>query len=124
MNICAYEEHVPAIERKIRVLKEKCRVDISGVLFEKLPKILVIRLLYRQALWLNSFPSPNTGVSQDMELREIVTYRKCDYKKHCSLQYGEYVQVYDKTTNTMERRTTRAIAMFPSGNIQRGHYFF
>ena len=56
--------------------------------------------------------------------REIVTGRKWDYKRHCKLQFGEYAQVYDRTYNTLTRRTTAAIAMYPSGNYQGGHYFF
>ena len=44
LNICAHEEHVPTIERKLRVLKERCRADLSGVSFKKIPKLLVIYL--------------------------------------------------------------------------------
>ena len=48
-----------------------------------------------------------------------------DYKKHCKLlQFGEYCQVFDGTTNTMQRRTSGAIALCPTGNGQRGHYFY
>ena len=81
MNICAHEEHVPAIERKIRVLKESYRADLCGVPFGKIPKLLTIYLVYRETMWLNSFPSPSTGVSRDMGPREIMTGKKCDYKK-------------------------------------------
>ena len=57
--------------------------------------------------------------------REVVTGRKCDYDKHCQLQYGEYVQVFDQTSNdALKRRTTAAIAMCPNGNVQGGHLFF
>ena len=46
--------------------------------------------------------------------------RKCDYNKTCQLEFGEYCQVFDDTTNTMERRTSGAIALFPFGNEQGG----
>ena len=116
MNICAQEEHVAAIEKKIRLIKERHRADLSGIPFAVLPRMLVIYLVYRQVMWLNSFPSQKVGISKDLGPREIVTGRKCDYKRHCQLQYGEYVQVFDGTDNSMKRRRTGAIALCPSGN--------
>ena len=116
LNICAHEEHVSAVERKIVVIQERWGVDLSGIPFSKMLRTLVINLIYRESLWMNSFPSTIVGVSNTIGPREIMTGRKWDYKKHCSLQFGEYVQVFDKTNNSMNRITTGAIAMCLSGN--------
>jgi hypothetical protein len=50
---------------------------------------------------------------------------KLDYKKVCQLPFGSYAQVHDDLdiTNTMESRTTRAINLGPTGNIQGTHRF-
>ena len=43
-----------------------------------------------------------------------------------SLTFGEYVKVYNvsSVTNTNEERTTSAVALYPSGNLQGGWMFF
>ena len=103
LNICAAKKHIPKIERKIKVLKERCRANMSVTPFPKLPKLLTIYLVYREAFWLNSFPFDKVEVSKDIEQKKIVTGRKSDYEKHCQLQFGDYVQTYEDTTNDMKR---------------------
>src|SRR5687768_3287374 len=39
------------------------------------------------------------------------------------LHFGTYVHIHNKTKNTMEARTSGAIALWPTGNLQGGHYF-
>ena len=39
------------------------------------------------------------------------------------VEFGTYVQVHEKHNNSMESRTSGAIALRPSGNEQGGHYF-
>jgi hypothetical protein len=45
------------------------------------------------------------------------------YDKHCRVEFGTYVQTHEKHNNSMEPRTSGAIALRPSGNEQGGHYF-
>ena len=44
------------------------------------------------------------------------------YDELMSLMFGEYVEAYtsDNTINTNEERTTSAIALYQSGNLQQG----
>jgi len=49
--------------------------------------------------------------------------QKIHYDKHCRLEFGTYVQVHEKHNNSMESRTSGAIALCPSGSEQGRHYF-
>jgi hypothetical protein len=46
-----------------------------------------------------------------------------DYAKHCRLEFGSYVQTHEDHDNSMQSRTTGAIALRPTGNRQGGYYF-
>jgi hypothetical protein len=63
---------------------------------------------------------------QDFSPRKLVFgERKSDYNIICRIPFGAYVQVHDdlNVTNTMESRTTWAINLGPTGNIQGTHKF-
>ena len=49
--------------------------------------------------------------------------KRITYDKHCKLEFGTYVQTHKKHNNSMDSRTSGAIALRPSGNEQGGHYF-
>ncbi len=75
--------------------------------------------------YLNIFPGKN-GLSEYMSPATLILGESCpDYNLITKLKFGDYVQVHSGTdiTNTMEARTVGAIALFPSGNAQRGWYF-
>jgi len=55
--------------------------------------------------------------------RAIMTGQKITYDKPCKVEFGTYVHVHEKHNNSMEPRMSGAIALIPSGNKQRGHYF-
>ena len=44
------------------------------------------------------------------------------YYKHFQLEYGQYVEIHEKTDNTMKRRTESALYLHPSGNNQGGGF--
>jgi hypothetical protein len=48
-----------------------------------------------------------------------------DYKKHMSLQLGQYCQVHeeDNPRNSQIAKTKRVISLGPSGNLQVGFKF-
>ena len=123
LNIVARGEHVPEIERLIRVIKERARCYVSLIPFKKLPKRMVIELIYTIVFYLNSFPWPE-GVSQDLSPMSIVEGIVLDYNLHFQVIYGEYAQTYEGTRNDMTERTVGAIALGPSGNLQGGVRFF
>ena len=77
-------------------------------------------------LWLNAFPLKNSGVSANLSPRELVIRHKLDFKKHCRAQFGSYCEVHDEPvpTNSMTSRTTPAIVLGPTGNLQGTYKFF
>jgi hypothetical protein len=123
LNKCSREEHVPVAERRIRTLKERCRSICSTLPFKKLPAMLVVQMVSTCNFWLNVFP-PKDGVSQKINPRELITGVKIDFNKHIRAEFGEYVQVHEEHDNSMQSRTTGAIATKPTGNAQGGFWFY
>jgi Reverse transcriptase (RNA-dependent DNA polymerase)/Zinc knuckle len=122
-NITSRDEHVSDVERYIRTLKERVRCVYNTLPFKNMPARLLIELVYNSNFWLNSLPSLS-GISTQMSPREIITGLKIDYKRHCSLEFGCYVQTHEQHDNSMQSRTVGALALRPTGNEQGGHYFF
>ncbi len=124
INTMAAKEHVPEVERKIRSIKERGRGILNILPFKKMPRLMLIELVYHVVLWLNAFPT-KSGVSETLSPREIVYQHKLDFAKHCKLPFGAYCKVHDEPTptNTMVTRSTLAIVLGPTGNLQ-GTYKF
>ncbi len=124
INTTAAREHVPEVERKIRLIKERGRGILNTLPFKKMPRLVLIELIYHVVLWLNAFPA-KSGVSEMLSPREIVYRHKLDFAKHCKLLFGTYCEVHDEPTrtNTMATRSTPAIVLGPMGNLQ-GTYKF
>jgi hypothetical protein len=123
LNKCSREEHVPVAERRIRTLKERCRCICNTIPFKRLPGMLIVQMVSTCNFWLNIYP-PKDGVSRNINPRELITGVKIDYNKHIRAEFGEYVQVHEEHDNTMQTRTTGAIATKPTGNSQGGHWFY
>ena len=53
----------------------------------------------------------------------IVTGRKLDYKKHCTMEFGTYVQAHNKNdpSNNNIEQSIDGIYLRPNENIQGGH---
>ena len=121
-NIVSRGEHVPEIERYIRVLKERARcyfAILDEVEIYTLPRQMVIHLMITVNFYMNTFVW-RKGVSQILPPITIVTGLVPDFKKHFHVLYGEYCNTYEGTTNTMKLRTVGALALGPSGNTQGG----
>jgi hypothetical protein len=119
VNTTATKEHVPEIEQRIRLIKE-CRRGILNTLpYKKIPQLMLIELIYHVVLWLNAFPT-KSGISAMLLPREIVLHHKLDFAKHCKAPFGSYCESHDKPvpSNTMASRTSPAIVLGPTGNIQ------
>ena len=90
--------------------------------FKRIPAMMIVEMVHMSNFWLNMFPA-NDGVSATQSPRMIMTGRPCEYKVHCQVQFGEYAQVHESHDNSMLTRTTGAIALRPTGNIQGGNFF-
>jgi hypothetical protein len=124
INTTAAKEHVPEVKRKIRLIKERGRGILNTLPFKKMPRLMLIELIYHVVLWLNAFPA-NSGVSETLSPREIVYRHKLDFAKHCKSPFRTYCEVHDEPapTNTMVTRSTPAIVLSPTGYLQ-GTYKF
>ena len=119
LNCASAKEHVPMIERRIRTLKERCRARMSRLPHKKMPAVMIRGMVADSTTWLNAFP-PKGGVSKIYSPRMIVGGTKIDFNKHCRIEFGQYAQVTEEPdpSNTMNERTTGAIALGCAGNTQ------
>jgi hypothetical protein len=71
------------------------------------------------------FFGPKGGVSDTVSIKTIMSGETVDYKKHESLQLGQYCQVHeeDNTPNSQIARTKGLISLGPIGNLQGGFKF-
>ncbi len=83
---------------------------------------MTIEMSCASVFWLNMFPASD-GVSGDLSPRALVVGMKLDCNKHCRLEFGSHAQVHEEHDNSMQSRTTGAIALRPAGNAQGGHCF-
>jgi hypothetical protein len=73
--------------------------------------------------WLNSFPANNV-ISATLSLRAIIVGSTIDYQHHCQLEFGTNVQTHEQHDSFMNTRTTGALDLRPTGNLQGGFYFY
>jgi hypothetical protein len=123
LNTIARGEHVPEVERHIRTIKERVRCVYTTLPFTKIPKRMLVELVYFSVFWLNSFPARD-GVSTTLSPRAIVHGTNIDFAKHAKFEFGTYVQAHEEHDNTMATRTTGDIALRPTGNNQGGYYLY
>jgi hypothetical protein len=91
INTTAAKEHLPEVERKIRLIKERGRGIMNTLPFKKILRLMLIELVYYVVLWLNAFPA-NSGVFKTLSPREIVYWHKLDFAKHCKSPFGTYCE--------------------------------
>ena len=62
INLASANKHVPDIEWKIRVVKERCQAARHGLPFQKITKLLTIHIVFQTVKLLNFFPAKG-GIS-------------------------------------------------------------
>jgi len=67
-------------------------------------------MVYNVTFWLNAFPH-NDGIHDIMSPRMILTGLHIDHNKHCTLEFGSYVQIHKENDNSMTSRTSGTIAL-------------
>ena len=122
LNTVSNDKHVPEIERQIQTLKERTRAIYCTLPFQKVPRHLIIEMIYAANYWLNMFPRKG-GISQTMSPRTLLTGLTMNYHRHCRLEFGEYVQTHEEHDNSLNPRTIGALALHPTGNVQGGYFF-
>ena len=72
VNLASANEHVPDIERHIRVVKERIRATRYGLPFQQIPQLTVIHMVLLVVKMLNYFP-PKGGVSTHISPKTIMS---------------------------------------------------
>lgn len=124
LNLATVNEHVPEIERVIRLIKERVRCTISTLPYRRMPTLVKKYLLTREVFLLNMFPRKG-GVSNIFGTRPLVHGTLPDYRVYCKIPFGAYCEVFDEPhpSNTATSRTTGATTLSYSDNIQGRYYF-
>jgi hypothetical protein len=124
VSLASANEHVPEIERRIRVVKERCQASCHDLPFQRIPKLLTIHIVLNSVRMLNFFPTRG-GISDHISPKTIMSGEILDYNKHLRLQIGQYCQVHEEESprNRQIARTKGAISLGPSGNLQGGPKF-
>jgi hypothetical protein len=106
LNTTTASEHMPDIQRQIRVLKERARSLRSTLPFKLIPGRMIIEMLANVVLWINAFP-PSSGVSKTFSPRIIMTGTALDFNTHCQIPFGAYAEVHEDhdIITTMTERT-------------------
>ena len=124
LNCSAPNEHVQAVERNIKTIKERVRSLIHGMPYKRLPKNFKRELIITCITMLNAIPR-RASISTEYSPREMVEGKALDFNKHCRVAPGDYCLVHEErlATNTMEPRALRAMAIGPDNNIQGSFRF-
>jgi hypothetical protein len=115
VNLASVNEHVPEIERRIREVKERCRATRHSLLFQRIHKLVTIHIVLN-VVKLLIFPDQG-GRIRNFESKDdhvwIMSGEKLDYKKHLSIQIGQYFQVHeeDNPRNSQISQTKGAISL-------------
>ena len=94
MNLTRVNEHVPEIERGLRVVKERSRDLRHSLPYNRIPLIMTIRGILVISLMLNQFPTKNR-ISKTFSHKTILNGEILDYKNHLQIQFGQYYQVHE-----------------------------
>ena len=124
LNTTSASEHVVEIERFIRVVKERTRAKQSQHPFKALLRLIVTKMIKDNITWLNNFPTTG-GMITTCSPQTIMLGPKFDYNRHCKVELGAYVQTHDEPSpsNSIQERTTGAIALRSANNAQGGYFF-
>jgi hypothetical protein len=116
-------EHVPAIENKIKQIKQRTRAHLNVLPFT-LASTLLVWLVAFCVSRINLVPSDVTG--DRISPREKFTGRKLDFQRDLRVGFGDYVQTHEPNIikNSQVARTEGAIALLPLGNITGSVKFF
>jgi hypothetical protein len=72
VNLVSANDHVTEIERRIRVVKERCRATRHSLLFHTIPKLMTIHIVLNVVKLLIFFPTKG-GVSDTLSPKTIMS---------------------------------------------------
>ena len=123
-DFCAADDHVPDVERSIQTVKADLRTAVHGLPFKRYPRTLVVELVSHVLKSRNQLPHDD-GISDLLSPLGIVMGLPPPNFNHLTLEFGTYCEVFNEQdrTNTLQPRTSGALALTPLSN-GRGYWFF
>ena len=79
VNLASANGHIPDIERRIRVVKERSCETRRGLPFQRILQLMVIHMVLLVVKMINCFP-PKRGVSAHMSPKTTISGQLLDYK--------------------------------------------
>ena len=125
INSTATSEHVPEIERKIQVIKERARSIQINIPFKRTPRIIIIELQKFLVIWINNF-LVKSFLSANFRPRNLMTGTTLDCQKHCKTDFGAYCEVHKEKfplNNINNEQTQSAICLRPTTNFKVSYTF-
>ena len=80
INVTAASEHVTPVERRIKVVKERCRAPVTACPFPRITSFMTTSMVLFCGRMLNNFPSKG-GVSDRFSPRMLLTGENLDAKR-------------------------------------------
>jgi hypothetical protein len=96
VDLASDNKHVPGIELRIRVVRERCQATRHSLPFHTIPKLMTINIVLNVVKMLIFYPT-NGRVSDTLSPKTITSGETLDYKNYLSLQLGQYCQVHEET---------------------------
>ena len=84
VNLTSANKHVPEIERRVCVVKDRSRAFLPSLPFNRIPKLMTIHAILKIAKMLNYFPTKQ-GISSELSPCSILEGESLDYKKRLTL---------------------------------------
>ena len=120
LHICAAGEHVPKIERPIRIIKERTRTICHSLPYKKLPRIMTKSIATTSNFWMNAFPTSG-GISGNYSPSNIIDNKSNPDCNKNRIPFGAYALAYDKTNSTTKKIAIPCVALNES-NDSDGQY--
>jgi hypothetical protein len=119
LNVANADDHVAEVEQSIRTISERTRCLVQGLPYKWIPKVMIRATIENANKVMNQFPAQN-GMSDTLSLLTIMTGKPTPDYNDLKIKFGSYAQVFEENTptNTPITRTTGAIALTPTGNVQ------
>ena len=84
LNTTAANEHVPQIERQIKVVMEQVCSTWKSLPYHKLPNRIISCIVENALFWINALPV-NIRMSCTISPRTLLMGTTIDFKKHCRI---------------------------------------
>ena len=120
IHICASNDHVPKIERSVRMIKERTRTMCHSILYNRYIRLMTESLACTVVQCLNDFPRV-TGVLGNYIPANIIEGKLNPDFNRQKLHFESYALAYHRINNNMTGRATPVVALCESNDFD-GYY--